>query len=208
MPECVVDHESYRRWATSDKFPERGRFAYFAGRVWMDLETERSSHNLIKTEIAAVLTACVKRRNLGRYYGDNMLLSHPVVGLSTEPDGTYIAWETFRSGIVEQAGGEPNDGIELVGVPDMALEVISPTSVRKDTVELFEQYWRAGVGEYWLIDPRGDEPAYTLYAHAADGYRVVRPRGGWRKSPVFGASFRLVRSADPLGQAAYALEIL
>ena len=53
----------------------------------------------------------------------------------------------------------------------------------------------------------GDEPAFTLYMHVANGYRTTRAIDGWRKSAVFGASFRLVLSLDELGLPEYSLEV-
>jgi Uma2 family endonuclease len=89
----------------------------------------------------------------------------------------------------------------------MVLEVVSPSSVRKDTVDMLDLYWRAGIPEYWLVDPRGDEPRFTLYTHAPAGYRAVRPSGGWRKSAVFGATVRLVQTTDDLGLPSFMLEM-
>ena len=37
----------------------------------------------------------------------------------------------------------PNGYLELEGVPDMVLEVVSRSSVRKDTVLMRQAYWRA-----------------------------------------------------------------
>jgi Uma2 family endonuclease len=39
------------------------------------------------------------------------------------------------------------------GPPDIAVEVVSPSSRQYDTVEKNINYARYGVGEYWLIDP-------------------------------------------------------
>ena len=41
----------------------------------------------------------------------------------------------------------------LFGAPDFVLEVISPSSVRRDTVIKMNKYKKAGVREYWLLDP-------------------------------------------------------
>jgi Uma2 family endonuclease len=89
----------------------------------------------------------------------------------------------------------------------MVLEVVSPSSARKDTVDLLDLYWRAGIPEYWLVDPRGDEPRFTLYTRHPSGYRAVRPSGGWRKSAVFGAAFRLVQTTDAFGLPDHSLEM-
>jgi len=43
--------------------------------------------------------------------------------------------------------------IYFLGPPDIAVEVISPSSRQYDTVEKKINYGRFGVKEYWLIDP-------------------------------------------------------
>lgn len=43
-------------------------------------------------------------------------------------------------------------GAVLDGPPDFAAEIISPGSRHIDEVEKFEEYARAGIPEYWLID--------------------------------------------------------
>ena len=45
-----------------------------------------------------------------------------------------------------------NDGI--MGIPDLIVEIISPTSVIRDRIEKKNLYERIGVPEYWLIDPQ------------------------------------------------------
>ena len=42
----------------------------------------------------------------------------------------------------------------LYGAPDFVMEVISPSSVRRDTIVKMNKYKKAGVREYWLLDPR------------------------------------------------------
>src|SRR5262245_39510197 len=186
IPGWVTDHAAFRRWAYSDEFPERGRFSFIRGRVWADPSMEHDSHNQLKAEITEILRGHVKAHNLGRFWIDGMLLTHEAAGLSTEPDGMFARWDTLQDGTARLVGGNPPDGVELNGTPDMVLEVVSKKSVRKDTIELPDVYWEAGIAEYWLIDPRGQELRFDILRHSSNGYRPVRPSGGWRKSAVFG----------------------
>jgi Uma2 family endonuclease len=39
------------------------------------------------------------------------------------------------------------------GAPDMVIEILSPSTARKDVLLKFYKYLRAGVREYWVIDP-------------------------------------------------------
>lgn len=42
----------------------------------------------------------------------------------------------------------------IEGAPDIIVEVLSPSNWLKDRREKFETYAKAGVREYWIVDPR------------------------------------------------------
>jgi Uma2 family endonuclease len=67
------------------------------------------------------------------------------------------------------------------GAPDVAVEVISTGSVREDRVRKFAEYERAGVGEYWLFDPRPFHTTAEFYRRDAAGlFQPVEPDGDGR----------------------------
>lgn len=41
------------------------------------------------------------------------------------------------------------------GTPDMIIEIISPTSIKMDRFIKFNSYEKAGVREYWIVEPGG-----------------------------------------------------
>lgn len=41
------------------------------------------------------------------------------------------------------------------GVPDLIIEIISPSSLKHDRVTKFNKYEKAGVVEYWIVEPEG-----------------------------------------------------
>lgn len=207
IPGWVKNHSSFRRWTRSAEFPTSGQYGWLGAKLWVDLSMERESHNQIKVRIAQALLNWSDHTQAGKYWGDRMLLTNLAAGLSTEPDGMFATWDTLRDGRVRVVGGRPSDGVEVFGTPDMVLEVVSRSSVRKDLKYLPKLYWAAGVREYWLIDPRGPDLRFDILRHGAGGYRKVSGQDGWRKSAVFGAAFRLIQMADALGEPAFALEM-
>lgn len=41
----------------------------------------------------------------------------------------------------------------IVGAPDIVIEVLSPSTARNDRLIKFNSYEKAGVEEYWIVDP-------------------------------------------------------
>ncbi len=206
IPAEVTDVESFRRWALSPRFPDRGRFSFLAGEVWFDMSPEELlTHNRVTGELAAVLTTLLKARPMGYFFHDRALVTCPSAELSTEPDGCFVSFESLKSGRVRLVEG--NEGyVEMEGAPDMVLEVVSPSSVRKDTVTLRELYGRAGVDEYWLVDARGTKPKFDILRPRGGRLAAAPSRRGWLASAIFGRSFRLVRRIDEMGHPSYLLD--
>jgi Uma2 family endonuclease len=208
IPAEVSDLASFRRWVCSDQFPERGRFSYLAGELWVDLSMEQLfSHNRVKGEFAIVIGGLVKSSRTGIYFHDRALLSNPDVDLSTEPDGLVVLYETLRADRVRLVEGAEEGYVELEGTPDMVLEVVSSTSVPKDTVRLRDLYWRAGIPEYWFVDARGAQPRFEILHRGVRGYVATRRQAGWLRSGVFGQAFQLSQQPDPLGHPEYTLAV-
>jgi len=68
------------------------------------------------------------------------------------------------------------------GAPDLVIEVLSPSTARYDKLLKFNLYRRAGVKEYWLVDPEARVVSvYTLrdgqYVAAAYGADAAVPAG-------------------------------
>jgi Uma2 family endonuclease len=58
-------------------------------------------------------------------------------------------------------------------VPDLVIEIVSPSSRKRDYKEKPEEYLRIGVKEYWIIDP--DERVMVV---------MKRSRGRWAKTVI------------------------
>ncbi|MEZ4864498.1 MAG: Uma2 family endonuclease [Caldilineaceae bacterium] len=59
---------------------------------------------------------------------------------------------------------QPSIGAQVIkGAPDLVVAVISPSSLRLDRTVKFDAYERAGVPEYWIVDPKARlVEVYTL----------------------------------------------
>ena len=74
---------------------------------------------------------------------------------------------------------ENNAGIK--GVPDMVVEILSPSTSRYDRNLKFHTYKKVGVKEYWIIDPEDK----TLAAHIhKDNEYITRPYTDEETAPV------------------------
>jgi Uma2 family endonuclease len=215
-PELVIPASAhtlagFRAWAKSNAFPERGRFSFLGEEIFIDMSPEEiETHGKVKGEVSYGIIGLNKKRKLGHFYPDRTLVTNEEANLSTEPDGTFVLWESLESGRVRLIPREDAEGqyLEVEGTPDWVLEIVSKTSVRKDTRLLRQQYHRASIPEYWLIDARDEDIDFQILVREEADY-VAAPieRGGWQWSPVFGRLFRLTRRRDRLGYWEYTLQV-
>ena len=211
IPAEVFTFEDFRRWSQGDEFPERGRIDYLDGEVEVDLSPEDLyTHGLVKTVISGELYALVLKTGRGNVFIDSTRIVSQAAQLSVEPDVVVVLWESLESGRVREVpGASKGEGryIELEGSPDLVVEVVSDSSVRKDLKRLPAFYARAGVPELWTVDARRESLLFEIRGLGPDGYQVLPADSeGWISSPVLGHRFRLRRSRERLGRWRYELE--
>jgi Uma2 family endonuclease len=208
IPLWVVDLDSFRRWTDQDEFPEDGRIWWLRRGVWIDMSKEQLfTHIQVKDQFTRVLGGLVEREGLGWYFSDGLLLTNVEAKMSGRPDGTFISERSLDERKIRWVENHEGGYTEAEGTPDMVLEVVSRSSVRKDTVELFEAYWEAGIAEYWLVDARKEPVRFDLYRHGEKGYVASAKRAGWVRSRIFGKWFRLRRTKGPREYPNFALAI-
>jgi Uma2 family endonuclease len=206
IPDSVVDLGSFRDWAKSAEFPDRGRYSYLNGELWVDLMPEQLfTHNSVKVEFGSVIHTILKQDHRGRYFGDGTLVTNADAELSTEPDGTVVLFESMKRGRVRLIEAVGEGCVEVAGAPDLVLEVVSNSSVQKDTVVLRDLYWRASVSEYWVVDVRAGRLEFDILRRGRHGYVAARKQAGYVKSTVLGHSFRLSCRTDRTGNPEYTL---
>ncbi len=196
----------FRQWALSDDFPnrKRGRIDYIAGRIEVNMSPEDFfCHGTLKTEIAGVLYQHIKQGNLGYLVTDSTRVSSVQGDVSAEPDIVFIAHKSLASErvrLVPKAGGAPGRYIEVEGAADLIVEIVSDSSVTKDTQRLPAAYFNAGVTEFWLVDARHKTILFQIHGRGPNGFEpVTSDREGYQTSAVFRHRFRLDGNRDPQG---------
>ena len=213
IPAKAFRLEGFRAWAQSRAFPEHGRIDFLEGDLEIDMSPEDLyTHGTVKTAITATLHFLVAEPGLGYVVSDRSRVSSPQADLSAEPDVVVLFWGSIERGQVKEvpsAKGEPGRYVELEGAPDLVVEVISDSSVRKDRRRLPGRYAAAGVPELWLVDARSRVKGlqFEIRTLEAGAYRLLEPDAeGWIPSPLLGRRFRLTRRQAYPGRWTYLLE--
>lgn len=210
IPATVRDLNSFRDWAHSGDFPQGGKIAFIRGEIIIDMSPQEiETHAKSKGAIFSDFFQLVRDENLGELLPDPTMVVNEVANLSNEPDATFCSWESLRRGRVEfRERKEGSDRyIEVVGSPDMVLEVVSRSSFDEDTKRLAVSYFDAGIDEYWLVDARGEEIDFRILARGKTRYRKTpADKVGFVASQVFSRRFKQTRDRTPLGGYRYRLE--
>ncbi len=202
VPASANTLAGFRQWALSDDFPDRGKIAYVAGGLIVDMSLESlENHSDIKSEISRVLLNLVRQQNLGRLHIDGALVANEEAGVSNEPDILYLSKQTLKSGRVALTPvvDNPKSSKEIVGAVDWVLEIVSPSSIQKDKVLLREAYFKSGIGEYWIVEVVENQIEFQLLVPGSQEYVASKPQEGWLYSPTFDRQFRIDREKDDDG---------
>lgn len=130
-------------WEDYQRLPADGRRYEIVEGVLYVTPAPTFDHQFSTYELARRLGNFVTERGLGVVLGAPFDVRLPGVADPVQPDLLY-----FRTGNEPQAGDK-----NFQGVPDLIVEVLSPGSRRLDQKVKLDAYEKAGVPEYWLVDP-------------------------------------------------------
>jgi Uma2 family endonuclease len=111
-------------------------------------------HGALEARIVGRFVAVVDAQRLGVVQGSSAGYDLPS-GDTLEPDVSFMSQERFA------AGPAPVRGRFLGIVPDLAVEILSKSTARRDRGEKKAIYEESGVTEYWIVDP--DRQVVTVY---------------------------------------------
>ncbi len=78
-----------------------------------------------------------------------------------------------------------NEEDQYWGVPDLAVEILSPSSRSKDSIKKVDLYMESGIKECWIVDPQNR----TVTIHSFQAFELVESRIATAGSPTESVCF-------------------
>ncbi len=153
-----ADHFTYGQYRT---WPDEERWELIEGQAWSMSPAPTRSHQKLSVRILHLISTF----------------------LEDKPCEVYAA----PFDVLFPGGDEPDDEVDTVvqpdivvicdkskltlagarGAPDLVVEILSPSTSKKDQREKFDLYQKYGVREYWVVDPAGEW--LCVYRRGDDG---------------------------------------
>ncbi|MBM3127264.1 MAG: Uma2 family endonuclease [Chloroflexi bacterium] len=132
---------TYDDWA---RLPDDGtRYEVIDGELFMT-PPPAIAHQYSLDGLLFAMTSFVKARRLGRVISSPVGVRLPAQPVPLEPDIVFVS--AARKSIIAEK--------YIEGVPDLVVEILSPSNWIYDRKEKFQVYRAAGVPEYWIVDYR------------------------------------------------------
>jgi Uma2 family endonuclease len=159
-----------QEWTDADYFalPDTNRFVELSEGELIMPPHPTNTHQRIVLRLVLVFQSFVEARDVGTIrFAPLPVRLWP--GKIREPDILFVSHEHAD-----------RIGEQFYGPPDLVVEVISPGTRRVDRGEKFLEYARAGISEYWLVDPEAQsievfvlqDGVYTLLVKAGPGEKA------------------------------------
>ena len=141
-------------WDTPD---DENRYEIIDGDLYLT-PPPSLAHQHAVSELLLTLRSFAKGHDLGEVYVAPLgVILDPTTGV--QPDLVFIS--RGRLEIMKDQG--------LEGAPDLAVEVLSPSTASRDRGIKMRRYAASGIEHYWIVDPRNRTlEAYRLGANGFD----------------------------------------
>jgi Uma2 family endonuclease len=135
----------------------------------VEMSPVSGQHDQLTAYLRQLLDAYLALNPIGRVRSGPFVMRLDAVESIREPD-LQVILHTNPGQLTDTA---------MIGPADICIEVVSQESTARDYGEQFEEYEKAGVGEYWILDPirhecrfhqLQDSKLYTTVRPDSDGY--------------------------------------
>ncbi|MCS6870587.1 MAG: Uma2 family endonuclease [Anaerolineae bacterium] len=133
------------------------RFELHEGEI-VEVPSPSPLHQWIVAELLYFLKVFLRMHPLGYVFGDN-LDYEPVDGVIVQPDLSFVSFERA-----------PSLPERFRLMPDLAVEVTSPSNTERDMLRKVLLYFAYGAREVWVVYP--EERMVRVYTPAAQGAYV------------------------------------
>jgi Uma2 family endonuclease len=167
----ALAHRLPRRFTYADycRWPDDQRWELIDGAAWDMSPAPSTAHQEVSTRLLYLFYGHFRERGC-------RVFAAPVDVLLPAGDEADEAVETVvQPDLVVVCDPEKVREANVRGAPDLVVEILSPSTVRKDEGIKRERYQRAGVAEYWLVHP---------VDHVVHRYVLVEE--SYRRPEVFG----------------------
>jgi Uma2 family endonuclease len=147
----AMTFEEFHDWLDEDTWAELAQ-----GEVIV-MSPAGTGHQDVGGFLLAVLRCVAEQAQAGHVFGPPTLMRLEAADAAREPDVMYVA----------EGHAERIQRTYIDGPADLVVEILSASSRRRDRGDKYFEYERAGVPEYWLIDP--ERHLAEFYVLGADG---------------------------------------
>jgi len=153
---------------------DRNRYEILEGELTVT-PAPSTKHQSASANLFKLLSKHIDDRNLGKlFYAPIDLILDPTTIL--QPDLLFVL--SARQHIITERAIE--------GVPDLVVEILSPTTSRVDRITKAQIYARHSVPAYWIVDL--EQRVVEIYLLEVDGYRQAATLQG--RAPMFAPPFQ------------------
>lgn len=182
-----------RRWTIAEyrRLPEGPPYYELEEGKLIEMPRPRRIHQAIIKKLLVVLDLYLVKEPIGDVWPKVEVVLSPT--RICVPDVSFLLTENMS-----RFGNDDDTAIQ--GPPDLAVEVISPSTASRDRSQKLSAYYQAGVPWYWLVE--SDTLLITEYRHTADGYLVnqtAAATAAFAPSLFPGLAFRLADLLGPSG---------
>jgi len=167
IPLRFSTEEEFEAWCDEDV-----RAEYVDGEVIIHSPASIRHEDTV-TFLGGVMRLFVDKNGLGKLLGGTNAQVRLRPGLRRVPDLVFVSQS--RIDMIRET--------YIDGAPDLVVEIVSPDSLARDWREKYMEYERAGIQEYWVVDPQAQR--MDLYRLTEEGrYHAVPLEEGRFRSEV------------------------